>query len=446
MSNLKKWIVVLTIILIILILTLVYVIIQNKRKTIEEIDEQGRDITYDIDTTIKPVSVRNNFYIVKECVNRFYSYYMAVFDIEENYYNANETLKQEAQKQNAEAIYDMLDSKYISEKAITKDNILTKLEKIKSSTVNITNMYVSEKTTNMSVYIVQGTLINNTTKEISQFQMIVKVDSLNRTFSIIPQDYVKENYNNLQVGGNIDIEVQENIEKNTNNKYIFNPISDQTYVTDLFNQYKNEALYTPKLAYNKLDEEYRNKRFGTLQKFEEYIKSNSKKYATLRIVKYQKTVTDNYIQYVCIDNNGNYYIFKENSVMNCTLILDTYTIDLPEFIQKYNNVEENEKILLNIQKIFEAINSGDYQYVYGKLDSTFKSKYFTTLEQFEKYIKENWYSYNKISYEKYQKNGDIYLYNIQITDGENTKVEKINKKIVMKLLEGTDFVMSFNVE
>jgi len=38
------------------------------------------------------------------------------------------------------------------------------------------------------------------------------------------------------------------------------------------------------------------------------------------------------------------------------------------------------------------------------------------------------------------------VYNIRISDEDNTSTQRINIKVVMKLLEGTDFVMSFSVE
>lgn len=51
--------------------------------------------------------------------------------------------------------------------------------------------------------------------------------------------------------------------------------------------------------------------------------------------------------------------------MNFTVILDTYTIDLPEFTEKYTKASDEEKVLLNIQKGFTAINDKDYRYVYN---------------------------------------------------------------------------------
>lgn len=446
----RKKLLILIIILIVMLIILTVCVIGLKQQIQYNIISEDEGITdIIIDSKLKKVSNRNNFYVVKSCINKFYTSYTTIYESENDNYVMDEEAKtsiEKEQKENAEIIYNMLDSKYIEFKGITKENILTKLEKINDSIVNITNMYVSEKSNNILIYIVNGTLRERMTGEISNFEMMVEVDSINKTFTVFLQDYIDEKYKDLQLGKDIDIEVPENIEKNENNLYDFRSISDDTYSTDLLNKYKEEILYNSELAYEHLDEEYRNKRFGTLENFKIYAKNNVRRNVIMQIDKYQKTVKDGYTQYVCIDQNGNYYIFKETAVMQYSLILDTYTIDLPEFIEKYNNSAENEKVMLNIQKILEALNSGDYKYVYDKLDNTFKANYFKTQANFEEYIKKNFYTQNKITYGDYQKNGDVYIYNVQISDLNNNNSVAKSKKIVMQLKEGTDFVMSFNVE
>lgn len=444
MSNLKKCIIILTIILIIIIGILIYVLYQNRGKVIHNIDEIGDNTSYELKTDLQEVSIRNNFYIVRECVNKFYTYYTAILGIEEDYYGADESIIKEAQQQNAVAIYNMLDSEYTTQKGITKENIMSKIEKVNRATVNITDMYVSEKTPNMSVYIVKGTLRDNKTFAVSQFQMIVKLDSSNRTFSILLEDYLDKKYSGLKEGDSIDIQVGENIEKNDNNTYIFKSISDETYCRDLFYKFKEEILYNPELAFSNLNEEYRQKRFETLDKFKEYAQNNMGKYAKIQPQQYQRSVSGDIVQYICTDQNGNYYIFRENSIMDYELILDTYTLDLPEFTEIYDNSTEQNQILLNIQKVFEAINLGDYKYVYNKLDDTFKENYFRTELDFENYIKSQWPKEISVSYGEYQKNGEIYIYDIQMSN--KTENRTLSKQIVMQLKEERDFVMSFNVE
>ena len=63
------------------------------------------------------------------------------------------------------------------------------------------------------------------------------------------------------------------------------------------------------------------------------------KYKPLELKSYKIDKNNDYTQYVLIDNLENYYIFRETSVMDYTVILDTYTIDLPEFLEKYENAK-----------------------------------------------------------------------------------------------------------
>ena len=60
-------------------------------------------------------------------------------------------------------------------------------------------------------------------------------------------------------------------------------------------------------------------------------------------MQYQKSVYNDYTQYVVLDENGRYYIFKESSVMNYSVLLDMYTVELQEFTDKYNSAKGEEK-------------------------------------------------------------------------------------------------------
>ena len=44
--------------------------------------------------------------------------------------------------------------------------------------------------------------------------------------------------------------------------------------------------------------------------------------------------------------------------------LDTYTIDLPEFVSKYNISSNEDKVLMNIQKVFDSINDKDLSLIH----------------------------------------------------------------------------------
>lgn len=83
--------------------------------------------------------------------------------------------------------------------------------------------------------------------------------------------------------------------------------------------------------------------------------------------KYKVNELEDYTQYVCIDNHGKYCIFRNRTSIDKDIILDTYTIDLPEFIEKYNKAKPEEKVGMNIERFVNAINDKDYKYGYGLL-------------------------------------------------------------------------------
>ena len=432
-------------ILIVLIFIIVIIIFNYKP---ENTDVNNTDYTTPdtvvsktIEPTVQKVKDRNNFYVVKNCITRFFTYYTAIYEEDTN----EEYIEENTQKQNAIAVYNMLDTEYIRENNLTEENILTKLEVLNQLTIDINSMLVSQRSVNLSVYIVEGTLRENSSGKISPFKIMVKIDANNNTFSILLQDYVDRYYPNIIIGNNFNITVADNIQENPYNKYSYKDITDEEYIKELLEKYREEALFNLELAYNNLEEEYRQKRFNDLEDFKKYVKDNSKKYVMMEASAYNKSVTDTYTQYVCVDQYNNYYVFRENAIMDYSLILDTYTLDLPEFIEQYNKSNSMEKVGFNIQKCIEAINHKDYSYVYNKLDETFKQNTYKTEEDFEKYIKNNLYETNVAGKVSSLNEGNTYIYNINICDKENnTKNKEVT--FIMELKQGTDFVMSFSIE
>ena len=185
-------------------------------------------------------------------------------------------------------------------------------------------------------------------------------------------------------------------------------------------------------------------KFDTLDEYKKYMKKNIRYIISSSIEKYQINEFDEYTEYICIDQYGNYYIFKETGVMNYTLQLDTYTIDSQEFIEKYNKGSEQLKVGMNLEKIFQALNRKDYEYIYKKLHNTFKTNNFPTLQSFEDYMEENFFDMNKIDYGKFEEKSGVYIYEVNITDATEIEENTIEKSFIVQLNEGTDFAISFN--
>ena len=437
----KKNIILITIIVLIVVAIFLIFSIKNLENRSESrsgykfIDKQVR-----LTKSLEPVKVRNSYYVVEKCLNRFYGHYKKLFN--PYIYNINDEDSASIEKNMSVNIYNMLDKDYINEKKITTDNIKTKLSEIGDCLVDITEMYVSQKENNIEVYLIKGILREKSTGNMKEFYVMMKIDVLNSTFSIFPQEYVEEKYPNIIIGKEIQLENIESIEENKSNTFKYVAISDETYINDMFDKFKNEIQYYKDIAYNKLNKEYKDKKFVTFERFETYIKNNMIRYSNMQLEKYQKTVSDNYTQYVCIDKNGNYYVFRETSPFNYTVILDIYTVDLPEFLEKYNSSTVQEKVALNIDRFMQAMNDKSYYYAYNCLADSYKNNYFKSQEEFENYAKQNFYESSKIEFKEFNEEGDVYTYSVILTD--EATGEKMDKTFIVKLGQGTEFVLSFN--
>ena len=93
------------------------------------------------------------------------------------------------------------------------------------------------------------------------------------------------------------------------------------------------------------------------------------------------------------------------------------------------------------------INTKDYRHAYELLDSNFKNNNFDTLEKFKQYIQNNFFNYNLNSTDiTIKEEGNYYIYETVIKSDSSRAAETKGLNIIMKLQEGTDFVMSFSLD
>lgn len=393
MKEVQKKILIAIIIMIILVIICIIALLvylmnaQEQMATNEQITETNEydNTFYAIDeieanTEILLVDSQSQYYSIIACL--------------ENYYN-------NILEGNNQKLYDILAVKYIEDNEITQENVIGKsnVENLVNANYNINEMYKQE-TDNIYKYYINGYLRDT---NINTY-FIVFVDMNNATYSIYPID--KEYYNNIVMGKeSID---SEQIQENENNLYTVVTVKDETTAQRLLEDYQYLLENNIQLSYEKLDSEYRQAKFSNLQEYSQYINNIGIKQT--KIAQYQKTKKDGYTQYVILDEKGKYYVFKETSVMNYTVLLDIYTVELPELVEGYNSKNESEKVQYNLQLWFYSINDGDYKYAYNKLDQTYRNNNFPTQADFENYMKTTFYSQNKLGYTSYEKNGDLYIY------------------------------------
>ena len=279
MKKIRIMMLIVVIIIITILITLIYI---QKNPTI--VDSPASNSGVDRETNDQIVRVKNriDFYCVETCVNKYFSCFT-----------------EEGQEK---VLYNILDKEYTSSKQLTENNIANIVQKFQEAVrINITDMYVNDKEGGISVYVVEGIIKGNSSGNSTNFKLIVKLDKTNRVFWVLPQDYIQEKYKNIEEGTSLKIDVSEAIQKNNYNMYDYKNVADVDYAEDLFARYKSELMFNRELAYRELEKEYSNKKFGSYDEFEKYVKNNLKDIVPGKLDKYQKTLENGYTQYVLVD-------------------------------------------------------------------------------------------------------------------------------------------------
>ena len=152
---------------------------------------------------------------------------------------------------------------------------------------------------------------------------MIKIDNRNNRYSIFLEDYItKYNYNREMNEHDIKITDTE-IASNDYNEYK-NIIAEEEYVSiQLFNEFKNYMLNDPKTAYEIMNEEYREKKYGSYENFYEYIQENREQIEDIDVKMYNSQEINGKTEYICLDEEGKYYIFTRDNVVNYSVVLDT---------------------------------------------------------------------------------------------------------------------------
>lgn len=401
----------LIILLIIILIILIILVLVTKSKN--NVKQETNNINVPVESKIEEVDSYEQYYTVINIIATYYGYV--------------------AQK-NEEAV-----SNLMYEDEVETEIVKNEFKKLSSEEPAFyTNKMYKKAQGKNDIYYVNGKLKDYLESEDSKEVFLkIYIDNSKKTFAVSP--LTQKKYDN-ELEGKDNKEVK-NIEENKYNKFTYMSVSDMTKAITIFNDYSEAMKDDPKKAYNMLNEEYKKKKFGS---FEEYIKYIENRGNNFILSEYSVNEKSDYTDYSCIDQNGNKYFFREKSVMNYEVMLDNYVINTEEFVNKYVETTVQGKVILNIDKLFKAINDKSYYYVYNFLTTEFKNTYFKSLDDFERYAKEKFFENNRIEYKNFEEQNGIYIYTIEIHN-KNNEEESIEKTIIMKLNDGTDFEMSFNV-
>lgn len=444
-KKLRNTIIIFAAISLIIVIILIYLIFHStslepkfENKEFEQTD------TYVADNKIKLVSNRNKYFAVEKIINSYILYVKEINgQVDGAIYEESEKAEflKQAQSEGTNIIKKMLASDYIKDTGLTDKTLISVAQKYKGSyDLFIDKMYMIEKTTSINVYIVYAEISGK------QANFIIKTDTLNNGFEIYLEDFM-DKYNYSEEMNVEDVKISDTqIEVNDYNKLKLVNIDDEYMSSAYLLRFKNAVKNYPEKAYAMLDESYAKLRFGSLDSFKKYIKSNADFIDSRKMEKYQVNTYDDYKQYVCLDQDENYYIFNETAIMQAGVMLDSYTIKIPQFIEKYNTATEQQKVALNINRFISAINDESYGFAYSLLADSFKANNFTTQDKFESYVKNYFFKKNTIEYQEFSSESNADIYEIVLTDKTKESSEKLTVTIIMQLQNESDFVMSFSIK
>lgn len=326
------------------------------------------------------------------------------------------------------AIFNILDSEYKQKSQINIDNVNSKIEKISGKYI-CKQIKKKELDINCSVFYVYGSLVSDNFRVNNDLNYTVIIDYSNNTFSITNGINNEEN--------------SKNIESNEYNEYEFNDYSEEDILREQFYNYKYTILNEAEDAFNMLDEEYRNKRFNnSIAEFNNYINEQKDKMETSSFMEYTE-IDDN--KYVIEDNYNKQYVFCISDFYNYNVKLDVYTIAEDYFTNKYNALDDSSKAHTNVDVFIKMINSKDYKQAYNKLDESFRNNNFGSVDNFENYIKENFFENNYLEVNEIEQKGEYYVVKTTLMNNISSAADSMEKNFVVKLNEGTDFVISFEI-
>ena len=313
----KKIIILFIILAIILLIALL--IILNINNQPENDDQYVRDgtVSEQIDYInewkgkINNITDLGDYYILKNIINKYYLDYSTLFseDISED--------------DSSTIMFDILAKDYIDKYQITKDNIKEHFPQITENEVYLLEGYVVSNFENKKIYIVKCLIRENQTGNLIENDLIVVCDTLNSSFAIYSDDYVKElNLGNIEVGTNFAFDLNYEIEKNSNNLYGAGTKDFDDYCQDIFETFRKLLLLAPEKAYEFLNEDFKNINFPNYSDFQTFINSNRTDIFLMTYSNYELSIEENNNVYNVYDKNDIFYLtFNTESLVNldCTI-------------------------------------------------------------------------------------------------------------------------------
>ena len=143
-------------------------------------------------------------------------------------------------------------------------------------------------------------------------------------FTIIPYDYMLENgYEEENIeNASVDNIIKSEIEDRKYNHYT-SVSYDAKYISNYyFYKYRKYVMFNIQGAYDKIAQEYKEEKFPTIDEYKKYLSANLKNILSGQLTSYNTNNGENYKDYICEDQNGNKYTFRETGINQYTIMIN----------------------------------------------------------------------------------------------------------------------------
>ncbi len=255
-----------------------------------------------------------------------------------------------------------------------------------------------------------------------------------------------------EIKNEVEKSLAREIEYQDVNSFMTTTISDERMAKKYYSDFTYKLLYMPEAAYEQLDQEYREKRFGNYDNFLSYVNDIAGVIAGETFGRYLVDEQEGYTLYTAAGQDTSdprRYYFRETSVMQYVAYLDDYTLVSEDEERQYQNMSEGEKVQYDLAKFISMVEQRDYLQSYNLLDEEFRNSNFPTINDFKDYIKNQYYSDNYFnSYNKVGEENGFLKYELVLSNNASENLideDSITKVFYIQFGEGMDFKLRFDM-
>ena len=255
-----------------------------------------------------------------------------------------------------------------------------------------------------------------------------------------------------EIKNEVEKSLAREIEYQDVNSFMTTTISDERMAKKYYSDFTYKLLYMPEAAYEQLDQEYREKRFGNYDNFLSYVNDIAGVIAGETYGRYLIEEGDGYTLYTAAGQDTSdprRYYFRETSVMQYVAYLDDYTLVSEDEQQQYQSMSEGEKVQYDLAKFISMVEQRDYLQSYNLLDEEFRNSNFPTINDFKDYIKNQYYSDNYFnSYNKVGEENGFLKYELVLSNNASENLideDSITKVFYIQFGERMDFKLRFDM-